>query len=152
MTMGNGNDTLFLCERAKKVYAFDISREAFVNTSKRLEGFNNYELILDSHANVDRYINEECDMFIFNLGFLPDGKDYSVTNASSSLVAVDKAYNLLKNNGYLIISFYIGHKGGKDEYYQINKYIENNKLFVLEKYSQDRIDSPITYIIKKGPC
>lgn len=151
MTMGNGNDTLFLCQRARKVYAFDISEEALVNTKKKLEGYDNYKLILDSHANSDKYIKEKCDLIIFNFGFLPNGKKYSVTEKHSSLIAVKNAYKQLRDNGYLVISFYIGHKGGKEEFYLIDEYIRQEKMFVLEKYRQDGVDSPITYIIKKSP-
>ncbi|MDO4198791.1 MAG: class I SAM-dependent methyltransferase [Erysipelotrichaceae bacterium] len=56
MTMGNGNDTLFLCRLSKKVYAFDISKKAIENTKKRLKDYDNYELIHDSHSNIDKYI------------------------------------------------------------------------------------------------
>ena len=51
--------------------------------------------------------------------------------------------------GYIAITFYLGHSGGKDEYYHLDKYIKDNNILVLEKYKQDKIDSPITYIIKK---
>lgn len=151
MTMGNGNDTYLLCRYAKKVYAFDISPEAVENTRKRIEEFNNYQLILDSHANVDLYIKERCDLFIFNLGYLPKAKEYTVTEVGQSLAAVKKAYSLLKENGYLIISFYLGQNGGHDEYYQITDYIKQEHMDVLETYRQERIESPITYIIKKSP-
>ena len=49
MTLGNGNDTLFLLKYAKFVYAFDIQKEALENSYKKLLKYNNYKLILDSH-------------------------------------------------------------------------------------------------------
>ena len=57
MTMGNGNDTLFLCKIAKFVYAFDIQQIALDNTKKKLidNDLNNYSLILDTHENIDYY-------------------------------------------------------------------------------------------------
>ena len=61
---------------------------------------------------------------------------------------IKKAYELILD-GYIIITFYIGHIGGKDEYYLLDNYIKENNILVLEKYRQDKIDSPITYIIKK---
>ena len=37
MTMGNGNDTLFLCKIAKFVYAFDLQQIALDNTKKKFK-------------------------------------------------------------------------------------------------------------------
>ena len=34
-TMGNGHDTLFLAKLAKKVYAFDIQKQALEKTQER---------------------------------------------------------------------------------------------------------------------
>jgi len=36
MTIGNGYDTLFLCNNAKFVFGFDIQKEAINNTNKLL--------------------------------------------------------------------------------------------------------------------
>ena len=60
-TMGNGNDTLLLsrlCGEKGHVLAFDIQELALAHTRERLEKENaahNYELILDSHANMGNY-------------------------------------------------------------------------------------------------
>ena len=149
MTTGNGFDTLLLSSLAKKVYGFDISKQAIENTKNRLIK-NNVILINDNHINVDNYINEEIKLFIFNLGYLPHSDNNIITKADETLIAFKKAYNLLKENGYIIITFYIGHIGGKDEYYLLDKYIKENKMKVIERYKQDKINSPITYIIKKS--
>lgn len=149
MTAGNGNDTLFLSELCKKVIAFDISKEAINNTKQKVKDKDNVVLINDSHINVDKYLNDKVDLFIFNLGYLPRANEYSVTNADDTLLAFKKAYELLKDNGYIIITFYLGHLGGKDEYYLLDKYIQENKIKVIERYKRYKVDSPITYIIKK---
>lgn len=60
-TMGNGNDTLFLCRMAGKtghVTAFDIQQQALEATEKLLEENGVRErasLILDSHTNMGLY-------------------------------------------------------------------------------------------------
>ena len=150
MTMGNGNDTFYLSKKAKKVYAFDIAIEAINKTKERCKDLNNIIYIQDNHINVDKYIDDEIKLFIFNLGYLPHSDNYYVTNSNDSLIAFKKAYELLKDNGYIIITFYLGHKGGKDEYYLIDDYIEKNNIKILEKYQNHyKIDEPITYIIKK---
>ena len=109
MTCGNGNDTLFLSTYSKLVYAFDISKLAIENTNKRINSKNNVVLINDSHCNIDNYIKEKVKLFIFNLGYLPNTDIVSITNAKDSLIAFKKAYALLKDNGYIVITFYLKH-------------------------------------------
>ena len=149
MTCGNGNDTLFLANLAKETYAFDISSEAICNTAKRLKDHDDVIIIQDSHVNVDKYLKTEAKVFIFNLGYLPYGKEESLTKGQDTLVAFKKAYDLLKADGYIAITFYLGQKGGKEEYYLLDSYIKENRLQVLETYHQYKINSPISYIIKK---
>lgn len=150
MTLGNGLDSELLCRLSKKVYGFDISIEAIENSKKRLSQYSNIEYILDNHINVDKYVKENVDLVIFNLGYLPHSENKNITKAEETLIAFKKAYSLLKQNAYLIITFYIGHIGGKTEYYLLDEYINKNDIPVLEKYRQNKIDSPITYIIKKN--
>lgn len=150
MTVGNGNDTYLLCKLAKRVIGFDINEEAINNTKERIKEFDNYELILDNHINVDKYIKNKMKLFIFNLGYLPHSQNPTTTKGTETLVAFKKAYDLLMNNGYIIITFYVGHKGGFDEYYLLNKYFNENNILVIEKYqAKSSILEPITFIIKK---
>lgn len=149
MTMGNGNDTYLLASLSKYVYSFDVNQKAIDNSKERCKQFNNIKYILDSHINVDKYI-KNANLFIFNLGYLPNTDNPTITKANDTLIAFKKAYDLLEANGYIIITFYRGHIGGKDEYYLLDKYIKDNKLNVLEIYQGHKlIDEPITYIIKK---
>lgn len=150
MTVGNGNDTLLLAKSCKYVYGFDISKQAISNTQEKIKDFDNVKLINDSHDNIDLYNIKDIKLFIFNLGYLPHSDETSITKKDTTLSAFKKAYNLLTDNGYIIITFYLGHPGGKDEYYLLDNYIKEKNLLILEKYRQDKIDSPITYIIKKN--
>lgn len=151
MTSGNGNDTYFLASLAKKVIAVDISKEAIENTRKKCEVFANIDYINDSHANIDNYINDKIRLFIFNLGFLPSSDNPAITSAKDTLIAFKKAYSLLQNKGYIIITFYRGHIGGKDEYYLLTDYFNSNNIPVLDTYRAYRnANEPITYIIKKN--
>lgn len=118
-TCGNGNDTLFLARTAaKKIYAFDIQKEAIDNTHRLLEQHELAEkctLILDSHSNFDNYIEEKIRAVIFNLGYLPNA-DHSITTlASSTLLAVEKFLNNLEIGGRIVIVVYWGHANGKVE-------------------------------------
>ena len=150
MTAGNGFDTLFIASLAGKVYAFDISEEAIQNTREKVKGFGNVILIHDDHANVDLYVREQVRLFLFNLGYLPHGYMSTITKKETTLAAFKKAYELLEDTGYIVITFYLKHPGGKDEYYLLDRYIRNEKIAIIDSYRQDKQDSPITYFIKKS--
>ncbi|MBQ2658312.1 MAG: class I SAM-dependent methyltransferase [Erysipelotrichaceae bacterium] len=149
MTAGNGNDTLFLSELSKEVIAFDISEEAIRRTKEKIKGRDNVTLIHDSHVNVDRYVKNKVRLFLFNLGYLPHSDEPTVSKAEDTLLAFQKAYELLEENGYIVITFYLGHRGGKDEFYLLDDYIRKNRFQITETYSQHKMDSPVTYIIRK---
>lgn len=150
MTVGNGNDTLLLCKLSGKVIGFDISNEAINNTKERTKDYNNLTLINDNHINIDKYLSGDIKLFIFNLGYLPHSDKLSVTKADETLIAFKKAYELLAKNGYIIITFYLGHKGGLDEYYLLDKYFIDNKINVIDKYkAHTSLLEPVVYIIKK---
>ena len=150
MTAGNGNDTLFLSDLSGKVIAFDISAEAIRRTKERIKGRENVILIHDSHVHVDRYIKENVRLFLFNLGYLPHSNDVSVSKAKDTLTAFRKSYELLENGGYIVMTFYLGHQGGKDEFYLLDRYIRKNRFQITETYSQHKLNSPVTYIIRKN--
>ena len=119
-TMGNGHDTLYFAQYLSEghVYAFDVQQMALDNTKKLLEdngGFDNVTLILDSHHNVDKYVEGEIDAGIFNLGYLP-GSDKSVTTqCNTTLEALDKAVKMLKVGGVIVVIIYPGHSEGTRE-------------------------------------
>ncbi len=150
MTAGNGNDALLLSRLAGKVIAFDISEEAIANTRERLGDADNVTLINDNHINIDRYLDGNIRLFIFNLGYLPHSDDPPVTKAEETLIAFKKAYELLSDNGYIVITFYRGHKGGLDEYYLLTDHFRNNDINVIERYeAHSSLSEPIVYVIKK---
>lgn len=149
MTLGNGLDSELLCKLCKHVYGFDISLKAIENSKLRLSKYNNITYIHDNHINVDKYVKQEIKLTIFNLGYLPHSDKTIITKSHDTLLAFQKIYSMTKKEGYIIITFYIGHLGGKDEYYLLDKYFNDNNINIIETYRQDKLDSPITYIIKK---
>ncbi len=146
-TVGNGNDTLFLCERFKYVYGFDIQSQAIQTTHKVLDEFQNYELILDSHANVDKYVSE-CNGAIFNLGYLPNHDHSITTNATSTIEAVEKLMTIVKQ-GIIVIVVYRGHDDAK-EAVALEKFLSNvdKKYDVLKYEFINRSTSPYILAIK----
>lgn len=147
-TIGNGNDTLFLCKHCKTVYGFDIQNQALINTSKRLANFDNFQLFNDNFINQKQYIFSQLDIVIYNLGFLPNSNNPTTTTAKDFILALNESYQLLKNNGYLIISFYF-HKEGFNEYYLFLKHLKDYNLKVIETYQDYGFNKPKVFILKK---
>ena len=110
-TMGNGNDTALLSQLAGKrgrVLAFDIQKQALEHTKERLKRDNcpeNYQLLLESHENMDVYAGAETVSCItFNLGYLPGGDHSVATRADSSIRAVESGLKLLKKGGLFVFT------------------------------------------------
>lgn len=138
-TMGNGNDTLFLCRLAGesgRVYAFDVQENALKSTRKRLESqgvLDRAELILDGHENMDKYIGENsADAVCFNFGYLPGGDHRISTRAGTSIEAIRKALNILKTGGMMSLCIYSGGDTGFEEKTRILEYL---RKLPPEKYT-----------------
>jgi predicted methyltransferase len=119
-TAGNGNDTHFLAEQVGvngHVYAFDIQQAALDSTAERLGVLNErVSLILDSHDNVEQYVNGPIGGAVFNLGYLPHSEDLSiVTKPDSTIKAIHTLLGMLKKGGIIAVSVYDGHEGGQEE-------------------------------------
>jgi len=116
-TCGNGHDTLWLSEHFRKVYAFDIQKEAIRATAARLAeaGKENVELICGSHENMEDYVKEPVQVIIFNLGYLPGGSRDVTTDRRSTLRALEASLNLLVVDGLLCVTMYQGHEAGCEE-------------------------------------
>ncbi|MCK9442947.1 MAG: class I SAM-dependent methyltransferase [Tissierellaceae bacterium] len=159
-TVGNGNDTLLLCElvgEEGKVYGFDIQREALDITSKKLSLSQKYcqvHLIQDGHENIDKYVNEKLDFIVYNLGYLPKGDKSIRTNKDTTIISLQKAILLLNNNGIILITSYTGHEGGMDEKIAVEKFLKDldQKLFNVLKYEfiNQKNFPPILYAIEKS--
>ena len=120
-TMGNGRDTLWLCQRVGPeghVYAFDIQAQAVESTRARLTEAgiaDRVSLILDSHANMATHVHQPPRLIAFNLGFLPGGDKQVTTLLPSTLAAVRAAMDLLLPGGVLLVCCYPGHAEGQRE-------------------------------------
>jgi tRNA G37 N-methylase Trm5 len=116
-TCGNGYDTLFLARHARKVYAFDIQELAIKNTKERLERnkIHNVQTILDSHDNLDKYVEEDIKAALFNLGHLPGSDKRVVTQTPSTINAIKKIQERLVPGGMIALVVYVGKFGGQEE-------------------------------------
>lgn len=148
-TAGNGNDTLFLASHCRFVYAFDIQKESEINTKKRLDAFNNYKFILDSHSHLISYVKDSVDVVMFNLGYLPKSDSTIITKPQTTISALSQALHLLKPKGYLSLCIYIGHDGGKQEQEAIEDWLLKQTNIEITSYQNDHPLAPILKLIKK---
>lgn len=130
-TAGNGHDSLFLANlvgEEGKVYSFDIQEKAIINTAKVLKEHNllqRVKLVKDGHQNLDKYIKEEVDGMIFNLGYLPGGDKEIITRKDTTIKALEKGLSLLKFGGIITMVVYTGHPGGREELLAILELVDS---------------------------
>ncbi|MGF0031793.1 tRNA (mnm(5)s(2)U34)-methyltransferase [Bariatricus sp. SGI.154] len=160
-TMGNGNDTLMLCDLAGaggKVLAFDIQEEAITRTKELLDqhGMLDYaELILDGHEHMDRYAElQSADVICFNFGYLPGGDHQIATSASTSVEAIKKGLGILKSGGMMSLCIYSGGDTGFKEKERILEFIkelspQEYTVIVNEYYNRGNCPPVPVFIFKR---
>lgn len=159
-TMGNGNDTLFLCKLAGetgKVYAFDIQKKALDVTKQLLDSHqlsDRATLILDGHEHMGRYLERESvDVVCFNFGYLPGGDHRVCTQANTSLAAVKVALTLLKKGGMLCLCIYSGGDTGFEERDALLDFLGNlpprEYTVIMNQYHNRRNNPPLPVFVWK---
>ncbi len=155
LTTGNGNDTLYLAQRTKMVFGFDIQEKAIRNTTNLLKNNNvtNYKLYLDSHSNVDKYTEiHNIDFAIFNLGYLPNGNKEITTVTDSTIESISKVLSVLNKDGNVVIVLYPGHNNGKEEAKEVENYVSSldSRYFEVLKYQFiNKVTPPYILIVNK---
>lgn len=147
MTAGNGKDSKFILDNKnpKILYAFDIQKLSQERCEKLIGQRDNFKFILDDHKNIEKYIEEKIDLFIYNLGFLPKGDKSITTNYKSVIESLKSCLNLLNENGLILITFYPGHEEGKNEEKYVGEFLKNldQKTFQVIKYNfYNQINNP----------
>ncbi len=128
-TMGNGHDTLLLCELVGdtgRVYAFDVQSQAVESTRRRLAeaGLTDHaRLFLMGHEHMGEVVQEPLSAVVFNLGWLPGGDHAVTTRWETTQKALDAALALLKPMGVLLICAYPGHEEGERERRELTAYL-----------------------------
>lgn len=145
-TMGNGNDTAFLAERAGKVYAFDVQETALIKTQECLDklGLNNAQLILAGHETVDQHV-DSIRAAIFNLGYLPSADKTIITQPDTTLEALGKILDRLEVSGRVAIMIYYGHEGGameKDAVLNFVKALDQTFFTVMLYQPLNQVNTP----------
>lgn len=160
-TMGNGYDTLFLCQMAGDkggVWAFDIQEQALEATKVLLaeHGYGkNAHLIKDGHENMDRYLAPQtADVICFNFGYLPGGDHAIATKAQTSVTAIRKGLEILKSGGMMSLCIYSGGDTGFEEKERILEYVKGLSsreyaVIVNEYYNRGNCPPMPVFVFKR---
>ncbi|WP_244833609.1 class I SAM-dependent methyltransferase [Clostridium sp. BJN0001] len=151
-TLGNGHDTDFLQRRFKRVFAFDVQKNVCQNYNEKEN--KNVKVINDSHEKIKEYVKENCDVIMYNLGFLPGGEDKSITTkAETSLKSIIDGLTILNHGGMMSIAIYRGHSEGKNEEKVILNYLKEipkGKYGVMyHSFFNRSDDAPLLVIVEK---
>ena len=158
-TMGNGHDTQWLCELAGengRVYAFDVQPEAVERTGERLAEMgllSRAELFCAGHERMAEFVHEQADAIVFNLGWLPGAEHGVTTQTSTTLMAVNAALELLKEDGLMTVCIYPGHEEGTRELHALMEWAsaldEKRYDALLKTYLNQSNDPPRMLAIRK---
>ncbi len=159
-TMGNGHDTLMLCEAVGpegKVYAFDIQEAAVKETGKLLSAHgmaDRARLIHSGHEHMREYVEEPVQAVVFNLGWLPGGDHSVTTHWKTTSCAVQAALELLKPGGVLVICAYPGHAEGDRERKELSgllSRLSNRDYNVLhQQFLNAGIGAPECFVVQRN--
>src|SRR5690349_11651165 len=126
-TCGNGKDTLILARLALdegqgRLIGLDIQSEALLRTKQLLcehlseSLMERICLFEQSHVEFPKeIIDRSIRLIVYNLGYLPSGNKAVTTTATTTLISVERALDLLMPGGLLSITCYPGHDQGKKE-------------------------------------
>ncbi|PCI92417.1 rRNA methyltransferase [Candidatus Aerophobetes bacterium] len=121
-TCGNGHDSLYLaseCLHLGHLFCIDLQKEAIASTEERLASLTpskraKITLIEGSHVSFET-LDCNCDLFVYNLGYLPGETKHITTMVTTTLKSVKNALKRLNKGGLISITCYPGHEEGKKE-------------------------------------
>lgn len=159
-TCGNGHDTLTMRQiigDSGKIFSFDIQENAINSALELIKSKNldckNIEFFVDSHAEIDKYINESIDFAIYNLGYLPGGDKALTTVWESTRISLEKAMNIMRKGAILSVTAYPGHEEGYHERSKLKDFLlslDSKKYNITNlNYFNQKDTAPETFIIEK---
>ncbi|WP_169334382.1 class I SAM-dependent methyltransferase [Rubritalea marina] len=130
-TLGNGHDALFLAQLVGSnglVVGFDVQKEAIVASQSRMyqNGIHKraYQFYHAGHQHMLEYAKGPIAAIMFNLGYLPLGDKSVITQAETTLIALQRSLRILRHKGVLTVMCYPGHPGGAEEVHSIEKWVK----------------------------
>lgn len=162
-TIGNGHDTLFLAQLVEEnghVFGFDIQEEALLNTKKKLADANLLERVTLFHrghekvsSSIPTDLHGRITGAIFNLGYLPGGDKAVVTEADTTISALEQLIELLAPEGIIVLVIYHGHPEGRverDLLIPFVKQLDQKKVHVLQyQFINQQNQPPFIIAIEK---
>ena len=149
MTVGNGNDTLFLAKIAKHVYGFDIQKEAIKKAEEKLKSHHflkRTKLILDGHEHIANYVSpNSVSCIVFNLGYFPGGDHKITTQLATTIQAVSNGLDCLKVGGIMSLCIYSGGDSGFEEKEGLLPFLQqldSKKYIVIMSQYYNRPNNP----------
>jgi 16S rRNA C1402 N4-methylase RsmH len=138
-TCGNGHDSLELAKlvlspTAGTLHCIDIQQQAISNTQERLSRelpFSVFERVrfhCQSHETFPREISRNSVALVnYNLGYLPGSPRNDITNPiitrlESTVPSLEKAVELIQNEGLLCVTAYPSHTHGDDEALAVSEF------------------------------
>jgi ubiquinone/menaquinone biosynthesis C-methylase UbiE len=160
-TAGNGHDTLLLAQLVGSkgtVLSYDVQELALDNTKKRLVEAGCLEQVrlihrghetLETELYPDHYIRAA----MFNTGYLPSGDHSLVTQAPSTIQALEICLRYLLPKGVITLVTYHGHPGGDTELAHLQDYLQSldqRQFDVLEyRFINQSNQPPILFAVER---
>lgn len=162
-TVGNGFDTLFLLRQiapSGKVFGFDIQQAALDSAAIKANraGWRDcLTLLHESHAGMEEKIPAEFHgrvaACMFNLGYLPGSDKRIITEAETTLPALDAAVRLLAPGGILSVLAYPGHPKGAEEVRQVERWcvrLDPMRFSMTSVFSDEpKASAPRLFVVRK---
>ena len=159
-TMGNGKDTLFLCELVGEtghVYAFDVQPEAVERTRERVAeaGYaQRTTLLLAGHETMAEHVEGPVQAVMFNLGWLPGAEHAVTTQTETTLKAVSAALDLIAPGGIVTVCVYPGHEEGTRELHALKAYVSELSVrtynVLYHHFANAAAQTPQLFLIQKN--
>ena len=143
-----------LSKLSKKVFAFDIQKEAIKRTKKLLDDNNvcNVTLINNSNENIRKELSlydKKISLIIFNLGYLPNFNKTVMTNAKTTLKSIKESIKILNKKGIILVTCY-PHKEGIKESNAIINYLNKNNINYIIYRNTNNNNAPFLIEIKNS--
>jgi predicted methyltransferase len=158
-TVGQGFDTLWLAQMVGptgRVFGFDVQAAAVLATTRRVTSLSQVALFHAGHEQMAAHLPAEAKgrlaAVMFNLGFLPGTDKSVVTQAETTLAALQQSLHHLAVGGQISLVMYAGHPGGSDEAAAVHSWAERlSGSYLVAQYSRlnQRGHAPALLVIER---
>lgn len=160
MTCGNGYDTVFLASHMQetgRLYAFDIQERAITATKRQLADHNLADSRIccrcGSHDVLLAQLEENPDIIVFNLGYLPHGDHAVHTKSEITVKALKICLNKIAINGIIMIAAYPGTEPGAQEEQAVRSLLQQVPQAEFDVSSWRPVNQvhcpPVLYMVQK---